>query len=70
MAEKVFKVEGMTCKHCVNTVKRVLFALEGVSHVEVSLEEGKVYVRMEREVPFHIMKSALEEWGYRMVGEV
>ncbi|MCS6957375.1 MAG: cation transporter [Aquificaceae bacterium] len=70
MAEKVFKVEGMTCQHCAETVKRAIFSLEGVSHVEVSLEEGKVRVQSEEDIPFHMLKSAVEEWGYRVVGEV
>lgn len=70
MVEKTLKVEGMTCQHCVETVKRALYSIEGVSHVEVSLQEGKVQVHMEEEIPFHTLKSAIEEWGYRVIGEV
>lgn len=70
MVEKVLKVEGMSCPHCVETIKKALFSLEGVSHVEVSLEEGSVKVQMEEDLPFHTLKSSIEEWGYRVVGEV
>ncbi|MEJ7555353.1 MAG: copper ion binding protein [Aquificaceae bacterium] len=70
MMRKTLKVEGMTCAHCVESVKRAIYSIEGVSHVEVSLEEGKVQVHMEKEIPFHVLKSAVEEWGYRVVGEV
>lgn len=70
MERKVFKVEGMTCQHCVERVKRALYSLEGVSHVEVSLEEGRVEVHSDKDTPFHVLKSAIEEWGYRVVGEV
>ncbi|MCS6998441.1 MAG: copper ion binding protein [Aquificaceae bacterium] len=70
MVERCLKVEGMSCQHCVDTVKKALYAVEGVSHVEVSLEEGKVQVHMERDVPFPLLKSAVEEWGYRVLGEV
>ncbi|MCS6876215.1 MAG: heavy-metal-associated domain-containing protein [Aquificaceae bacterium] len=70
MVEKCFKVDGMTCQHCVNTVKRALYAVEGVSHVDVSLEEGKVRVHMEKDIPSHLLKSAVEEWGYRVLGEI
>ncbi len=70
MVEKTLKVEGMTCQHCVETVKRALYALEGVSHVEVSLQGGTVRVQMQEDIPFHTLKSAVEEWGYKVVGEV
>jgi copper ion binding protein len=68
--EKVLKVEGMTCQHCLQTVKKALYSVEGVSHVEVSLEEGLARVQLEKEVPFEVLKSAVEEWGYKVVGEV
>ncbi len=68
--EKVLKVEGMTCQHCLQTVKKALYSVEGVSHVEVSLEEGLARVQLEKEVPFETLKSAVEEWGYKVVGEV
>ncbi len=70
MVKKTIKVEGMTCHHCAETIKKAIYSIEGVSHVEVSLGEGKVQVHMEEEIPFHILKSAVEEWGYRVVGEV
>lgn len=56
--------------HCVERVKRALLSLEGVSHVEVSLQEGRAQVKMEGEIPFETLRSVVEEWGYRVVGEV
>ena len=67
MEEREFKVEGMTCMHCVNTVKKALSTIEGVSDVEVFLDTGKVRVKLEKEVPFESLKQAVEEWGYRVV---
>lgn len=67
MEEKEFKVEGMTCMHCVNTVKRALSGVEGVSEVEVFLDTGKVKVKLEKEVPFENLRNAIEEWGYKVV---
>lgn len=37
-------VEGMSCQHCVASVKNRLGALPGVENVDVSLESGKVKV--------------------------
>lgn len=59
MKEITVKIEGMTCEHC-----------EGVSHVEVSLQEGTAKIGMEQDLPLHVIKSAVEEWGYSVVGEV
>ena len=70
MVEKEIKIEGMTCMHCVQTVKRALLSLEGVSHVEVSLEEGKAKIQLNKDIPFDTIKKAIEEWGYRVVGEI
>lgn len=57
----------MTCDRCANRVRQALYALEGVREVEVSLEQKEVRVCMEREVPFDLLKSAVEEQGYRVV---
>ena len=68
--ERIFLVKGMTCQHCVNTVKRALFDVEGVSHVEVDLQKGEVKVNLESDVPFETLKDAVERWGYSVIGEV
>ncbi|RUM30874.1 MAG: copper-binding protein [Aquifex sp.] len=68
MEERELKIQGMTCQHCVNTVKKALSEVEGVSEVEVSLEEGKATVKLEKEVPFETLKKAVENWGYKVVG--
>lgn len=44
MTNKVFNVNGMTCNHCANSVKRVLNSLNGVASVEVDLDAKKVIV--------------------------
>ncbi len=67
MKERTFRVEGMTCEHCVMTIKRALSAIEGVSRVDVSLSTGTVKVELDRDVPFEDLKRAVEEWGYRVV---
>lgn len=70
MKEIRVKIEGMTCQHCVERVKKAIYSLEGISHVEVSLQEGIAKISMEQDIPLHVIKSAVEEWGYRVVGEV
>lgn len=40
----VLDVHGMSCQHCVRTVQKTLFQIEGVSSVEVTLKPGKATV--------------------------
>ncbi len=65
---KVIKVEGMMCQNCVAHVKKALEALNGVAHVEVSLEEKKAVVTSQEEISDEIIKKAIEEAGYTYVG--
>jgi len=34
-------VEGMSCNHCVNSIKKAVGGLEGVSNVDVDLKERR-----------------------------
>ncbi len=67
MKERELKVQGMSCEHCVRTVKNAVSSIEGISKVEVFLDTGTVKVEMEKEVPFEDIKKAIEEWGYKVV---
>jgi copper chaperone CopZ len=45
MADKlVFKVEGMSCSHCVARIKKALEALHSVKSTDISLENKTVMV--------------------------
>ncbi len=67
MKEVELKVQGMTCEHCVRTVKNAVSSLEGISKVDVYLDTGLVRVEMDKDVPLEDIKKAIEEWGYRVV---
>jgi copper chaperone len=57
------KIEGMTCGHCVKTVKETLSKVPGVDDVtEVSLERGEAIVS--GEVETEALVAALREEGY------
>jgi len=70
MRELKLKILGMTCEHCVRTVKNVLYSLEGVSEVEVSLQDQFARVVLEESVSFETLKTAVESFGYKVVDEV
>ena len=42
--KKTVKIEGMMCMHCVKAVEKALTAVEGVTAVNVSLEEKQAVV--------------------------
>jgi copper ion binding protein len=67
MKELKVKVRGMSCDHCVRTVRNAIMSLPGVSEVEVSLETGLVRVKAEADVSKEEIKRAVEEWGYKVV---
>ncbi|MGP3562774.1 MULTISPECIES: copper chaperone CopZ [Geobacillus] len=59
------EVQGMTCGHCKAAVTNALQALDGVSRVEVHLQEGTVDVEYdETKVSVEKLKEAIEEQGY------
>ena len=45
MQKTKLKIKGMSCQHCVKTVKDALTALEGVQRAKVNLRKGEAVVR-------------------------
>jgi len=56
------KIDGMTCNHCVQSVKVALFEVPGVLNVEVDLAQGKAVVL--GNVPTELLIAAVVEEGY------
>lgn len=62
---KSLNVEGMSCSHCENTVKKSVGELNGVSLVTVDLKGGKVIVEYDPErVSIDTIKDTIEDQGY------
>ena len=69
MEKTTLKVNGMTCMGCVNSVKRVVTPIAGVTGVDVSLEKGEVTVQYDpARAPLDQVKTAIEDAGYDVVG--
>ncbi len=56
MNEIVLSVTGMTCGGCVNSVQKVLTALPGVTHAEITLTPGQARVAYD---PAQIDRAAM-----------
>ncbi|CAG4920506.1 MULTISPECIES: heavy-metal-associated domain-containing protein [Acidithrix] len=63
METKSYKVEGMTCGHCVAAVKGEIDKVAGVSQVDVDLETKLVVVSGEKLDDAEIF-NAVDEAGY------
>ena len=66
MNQKVMKIEGMMCKHCVAHVKRALESIEGV-RAEVSLENNEAVVTSENELNEGILRDVVEKEDYKVI---
>lgn len=64
---KALKVEGMSCSHCENTIKKSVGALNGVDSVSVDLAGKKVLVEFDPEkVSIETIKEVIEDQGYEI----
>ncbi|MGQ9655144.1 MAG: heavy-metal-associated domain-containing protein [Thermodesulfobacteriota bacterium] len=64
MREERIKVEGMSCQHCVSSVREALEALKGISGVRVNLETGQVDFLRSEGVSVEQVREAVERAGY------
>ncbi|HHY82787.1 MAG TPA: copper chaperone CopZ [Clostridiales bacterium] len=68
MERTVLKVEGMSCSHCENAVKKSVGALDGVSAVTVDLKGKTVTVDYDSsKVTIDRIKAEIEDQGYDVV---
>lgn len=63
-------VSGMTCEHCIASVKEELGELDGVREINVDLHAdgvSSVQIESDRELGSEEISGAIEEAGYRVV---
>ncbi|HEY3016602.1 MAG TPA: copper ion binding protein [Nocardioides sp.] len=59
-------VTGMTCGHCVASVKEEVGEIAGVENVDVVLETGQVTVTSDDPIDPTAMAAAVAEAGYAL----
>lgn len=68
MEKTVLNVEGMSCSHCENAVKRAVGAMNGVSNVLVDLKGKTVTVEYDgAKVNLDSIKHEIVDQGYEVV---
>jgi copper ion binding protein len=66
MSTATYTVAGMTCGHCVNSVKEEVGQVAGVDAVDVDLKTGQVTVTSAAPLDDADVKAAVEEAGYEL----
>jgi copper chaperone len=59
-------VTGMTCGHCVGSVRTEVSQIPGVTDVEVDLDSGRVTVTSEVPIDLETMRASIDEAGYEL----
>ena len=65
--QTTFKVDGMMCKHCQKHVHDALAKMDGVTDVEVSLENNSATVTTTKEISLDDFAKVINDAGYELV---
>ena len=65
--DRTYTVAGMTCEHCVASVREEVSEVAGVGAVEVDLGSGRLVVTGDG-FGDDAVAAAVEEAGYQLVG--
>lgn len=66
LESRTYTVSGMTCNHCVLSVKEEIAEVTGVESVQVDLATGRVEVAGNG-VADHEVRAAVAEAGYEVI---
>ncbi|MGN9843157.1 heavy-metal-associated domain-containing protein [Nonomuraea sp. H19] len=69
MATATYTVKGMTCGHCVSSVKEEVSEVAGVTSVEVDLAGGLLTVGSDSPIDAAKIVAAVEEAGYEVANQ-
>ncbi len=64
--DKTIKIEGMSCGHCVMSVKSELESVSGLKIKEVKIGSATVEV-LDESITNEQIKQAVEESGYKVI---
>ncbi len=59
------KISGMSCQHCVASTKKALEDIEGISNVQVNLDNAEA--TYDGDVDQQVIKEAITKIGFELV---
>lgn len=62
LTERYFKVDGMTCQHCVAAITQAIRQLDGQAQVAAELASGRI--RVDSSLPSAALLQAIAAEGY------
>jgi copper chaperone CopZ len=69
MKTATFKIEGMNCDHCANTIKTLVEKQPGVQMATVSFDEGQARILYDPQaIGDDRLVAVIQEPGFRVVG--
>ena len=64
---KILNVDGITCEHCVDTIKKAVEILDGIFSVDVDIEKKQVVVEFdEKMAKLEDLIDKIEEVGFKV----
>ena len=66
MSTTTVTVTGMTCGHCVSSVREEISEIPGVTGVEVDLASGRVDIESNTSIDSAAIAAAVDEAGYKI----
>lgn len=66
--KKEISIEGMMCQNCVKHVTHALERIEGVTDIQVSLENKNASATITKAVSDEELKAVIKEAGYEVTG--
>jgi len=66
--KKTIRIEGMHCGHCSARVQKSLAALDGVISAVADHAAGTATVESNVEIADSVLKNAVEETGFDVIG--
>ena len=58
-------IKGMSCKHCVASVKKALEEIQGISNIEVNLDNAEA--SYDGEVEAKVIKEGIAKIGFEVI---
>ena len=65
--QTTLKIEGMMCKHCFKHVHDALAKMDGVTEVDVSLENNSATVTTDKDISLDEYAKVIDDAGYELV---
>ena len=63
---RTVRVKGMSCQHCVKTVKKTLEEIDRITNVVVDLESGEAVFEETRPVDNELVREKIKKAGYEL----